>query len=54
MTINIKIATDMHTMIFEPDFFSLKREEKEYLGETLYRTGNYILDMLEVQDEFKK
>lgn len=51
MTINIKISTDMHTMAFDPDFFSLSEVEKRYLAEYMYRTGDYLLQLVEVDNE---
>lgn len=54
MTIKIKVATDMHTLEFDPDLFSLPHNVLEYLGEVLYRTGEYILGLEDVHYEFKK
>lgn len=54
MTIRIKISTDMHTMEFDPDLFSLPSGDRKYLGDVLYRTGDYILDMEDTYNEYEK
>lgn len=54
MTIEIKVSTDMHTMSFKPDIFSLTSSDREYLGQVLERTGSYIIEMEDVNYEFSK
>lgn len=54
MTVDIRISTDMHTLSFKPDFFSIPSGDREYLGTVLRKTGDYILDMEDAAYEYKK
>lgn len=54
MTVEIQISTDMHTLSFKPDLFSIPAGDREYLGTVLYKTGNYILDMEDAAYEYSK
>ena len=35
MTVEIKISTDMHTLSFKPDLFSIPADDREYIGNIL-------------------
>lgn len=54
MTVEIKISTDMHTISFKPDIFSIPADDREYIGTVLCKTGDYILDMEDAAYEYEK